>query len=199
MLSTIHHLPASDFVRCWLEIVHAHRLLWQEGIYHLDPSLANTMVRMVDGTYRGVLNDWDLSNLREELKHGQLELTGTRVFMAVNLMDTDGGLRDGRVQRLYRHDLEGFVWILPWVFAQFDDENKAYKTKLMMNMQSPLMDTAKLFKTVFLHPPYTREHVPQKKWQVQWELALRLCEMFGQIHLGIQPTRTRRTRSCRTS
>ncbi len=78
MLTPILRVPdsnfgASDFVRCWLEIVHgvsrclepsvmnimlmpasAHRLLWQNGICHLDPSLANAMVRCVDGTYRGL-------------------------------------------------------------------------------------------------------------------------------------------------
>ncbi|RDX45107.1 hypothetical protein OH76DRAFT_1358424, partial [Lentinus brumalis] len=81
----------------------AHRLLWQNGIYHLDPSLANTMVRWIDGTYRGVLNDWDLASIRDESPHGQLEPIGTRVFMSVDLMTSDA--LQGRVERLYRHDL----------------------------------------------------------------------------------------------
>jgi len=29
--------------------------------------------------------------------------------------------KDGRMERQYHHDLEGFIWILPWVFLQFQD------------------------------------------------------------------------------
>jgi hypothetical protein len=40
----------------------------------------------------------------------------------------------GNVQRLYRHDLEGFIWILPWVFLQF--EGKELKIPVLESWQT---------------------------------------------------------------
>ena len=47
------------------------------------------------------------------------ERTGTLAFMALELL-TDQAW-NGNVRRLYRHDLEGFIWMLPWVFLQYED------------------------------------------------------------------------------
>ena len=30
----------------------------------------------------------------------------------------------GNLQHLYRHDLEGFIWILPWVVLQFEEGSR---------------------------------------------------------------------------
>ncbi|RDX45105.1 hypothetical protein OH76DRAFT_1330449, partial [Lentinus brumalis] len=80
-----------------------HRVLWEKGIRHLNPSLANTMVRIVEGKSRGVLNDWELATICGESRHDASELTGNWLFMAVELM-TDEGL-SGDLPRLYRYDL----------------------------------------------------------------------------------------------
>src|ERR1700730_4848321 len=80
---------------------------------------------MVDPTTkRGVLNDWDLSYYcRSGLDTGCVvrgeSRTGTFPFMALDLLSEEAWR--GNLQRLYRHDLEGFIWILPWVFLQFED------------------------------------------------------------------------------
>ncbi|RPD65205.1 hypothetical protein L226DRAFT_248724 [Lentinus tigrinus ALCF2SS1-7] len=51
-LTPIVHLRGADFRRCWFELIHAHHLLWNHGIRHLDPSAANMMVRYVGGASR---------------------------------------------------------------------------------------------------------------------------------------------------
>jgi len=73
-------------------------------------------------TKRGVLNDWDLSYaccFGSDAGHvvGG-EKTGTLPFMVLDLLTEEAG--KGNVQRLYRHDPKAFIWILPWVFLQFE-------------------------------------------------------------------------------
>jgi len=80
---------------------------------------------MIDlSTRNGVLNDWDLS--RQRVGHGSTrngaERTGTIPYMALDLLDPEA--LDGRVPRLYRHDLEGLVWILVWVFIQYEGRDR---------------------------------------------------------------------------
>ena len=73
---------------------------------------------------RGMLNDWDLSyDCRSAPDAGRVvggERTGTLPFMALDLLSEEAWNRN--LQRLYRHDLEGFIWILPWVFLQFEEK-----------------------------------------------------------------------------
>ncbi|TFK86563.1 hypothetical protein K466DRAFT_550215 [Polyporus arcularius HHB13444] len=76
------------------------------------------MVRKVDGAYRRVPNDWDLATMgadeHHRLCHDNSHPVGNWIFMALDLMTDEGH----NVPRLYRHDLEGYTWILPWVFLQ---------------------------------------------------------------------------------
>lgn len=62
----------------------------------------------------GVLNDFDLARIRDgrESSATGTERTGTVPFMALDLL-TQEGFR-GDVPRLYRHDLESFIWVLPY-------------------------------------------------------------------------------------
>lgn len=71
----------------------------------------------------GVLNDWDLSLIvgpdGERRPPGERrERTGTVPFMAMQLLTIAGFT--GKQERTYYHDLEGFIWILPWVFLQYN-------------------------------------------------------------------------------
>ncbi|TFK86570.1 hypothetical protein K466DRAFT_148370 [Polyporus arcularius HHB13444] len=178
-LLPIYQLPAADFVRCWLKVIHAHRVLWEKGIRHLNPSLANTMVRMVEGKSRGVLNDWELATIRGESRHDASELTGNWLFMAVELM-TDEGL-SGHVPRLYRYDLEGFTWILLWVFMQYDEENTVHETDQTWLWKSSSLDNARNAKEDFL--VVARGCKPQEKWKDQWALAERMRRIFARINI----------------
>jgi hypothetical protein len=93
-------------------------MLWKLGYEHGDPSLSNLMVDPIMKC--GVLNDWDLSCMNSEGNQGHAggERTGTIPFMAIDLLYDD--YWQGKVARLYRHDLKGLIWVLPWVFLQFD-------------------------------------------------------------------------------
>ncbi|KAI0337811.1 hypothetical protein BDW22DRAFT_1402641 [Trametopsis cervina] len=112
-----------DLFRCWLEAVHCHYLLWANGIEHTDPSLENLRIRKVGstGTPYGVLNDFDLA-----ITPGQSrclgEATGTMPFMAVDLLCTEFWEK-GLIRRVYRHDLEGLLWVLAWIVLRLDASN----------------------------------------------------------------------------
>ena len=100
-----------------------HRELWVLGYEHTDPSLGNLMV---NSKGRGVLNDWDLCRVRDRVPQADhQERTGTIPFMALDLL-TDK-YWNGKIKRLYRHDLEAFVWILPWVFLQYEGRKLSNK------------------------------------------------------------------------
>jgi len=64
------------------------------------------------------MNDWDLSHRTGE-NHDGGERNGTLPFMALDLLDEKAVA--GEKKRLYRHDLEGLIWILPWVFLQYEN------------------------------------------------------------------------------
>ena len=68
----------------------------------------------------GVLNDFDLARLitSDILYPRGFDRTGTKPFLALDLL-TDGA-QDGKVERLYRHDLESFLWVLMWIAACYD-------------------------------------------------------------------------------
>ena len=48
------------------------------------------------------------------------DCTGTKPFLALDLLTADA--QDGKVERLYRHDLESFLWVLMWIAACYDSE-----------------------------------------------------------------------------
>jgi len=135
-------------------------MLWQLGCEHGDPSLANLMA---DGHF-GVINDWDLSHKTGE-NHVGGERTGTLPFMALDLLE-DGALA-GKTTRLYRHDLEGLIWILPWVFLQFEDGR-------LVNVQLTEWCTGnhvdcRAHKTDLLDRMSDAE--PTASWSEEWDVA----------------------------
>ncbi|KAG5634485.1 hypothetical protein DXG03_005868 [Asterophora parasitica] len=80
---------------------------------HSDPSLSNIAYDPIAG--HGVLLDFDLSI--PERPHPRL--AGTMPFMAVDLLDID--YWTGIKERLYHHELEALIWILPFVFLRYQD------------------------------------------------------------------------------
>ena len=72
----------------------------------------------------GVVNDFDLATWVDH-KTTNSDRTGTIPFMAIDLLD--GGL-DDRTPRLYRHDIESFVWVLTYItVANIEYENYTIK------------------------------------------------------------------------
>lgn len=76
------------------------------------------------GVVVGVLNDYDLASLRSSANPLGNERTGTIPFMAIDLLSKNG--QDGRVEHLYRHDMESFIWVLVWISVQYVDGERLF-------------------------------------------------------------------------
>jgi Fungal protein kinase len=103
-----------------------HRHLWNGGVEHNDISVTNLMYDKQTGC--GVLNDYDLAHLHDSLRPSGLERTGTIPFMAMDLLTQEAW--DGKVERLYRHDCESFVWVLVWICCRFENGREIEKPPL---------------------------------------------------------------------
>ncbi|KAI6158190.1 hypothetical protein BKA82DRAFT_131896 [Pisolithus tinctorius] len=118
-LSPIEELQGDELVDAWRQCVLCHYALWWEGIHHRDVSSGNLMYYRVDGKVMGVLNDYDLSSLTTSANSLGNEPTGTIPFMAIDLLKKDG--QDGRVEHLYRHDMESLIYVFIWISLQYKD------------------------------------------------------------------------------
>ena len=115
-------------------------------------------------TNHGVLNDWDLSHYpgfpNSLQPHG--ERTGTVPFMAVDLLNDNNW--KGKQPRLYRHDLEGLIWILPWVFLQYEDST--FKIRKLNSWSTGNYHQCKSAKSEMLESPGLQ--IPMDSWRNQW-------------------------------
>jgi len=100
-----------------------HFKLWKLGFQHSNPSLANLMVDPV--TKHVVLNDWDLSRHPDFPNSVQphRERTGTAPFKVVDLLSPSNW--KGKQACLYRHDLEGLIWMCSSCMMIRHSSNKA--------------------------------------------------------------------------
>ncbi|OAX31387.1 hypothetical protein K503DRAFT_777634 [Rhizopogon vinicolor AM-OR11-026] len=118
-LFPITELTDAEFFKAWKKCIECHFVLWQEGVYHRDISPPNMMFyRNEKGTAIGVLNDYDLSSLKDAQGPQGNERTGTVPFMALDLLTSEG--QGGQVKHLYHHDLESFMWVLAWVCLLYE-------------------------------------------------------------------------------
>lgn len=62
---------------------------------------------------KGVLGDFDLANVRDNPRDRNGERTGTVPFMPLDLLCQ--AYYEGKIVRIYRHDVESFIWVLVWV------------------------------------------------------------------------------------
>ncbi|OAX34638.1 hypothetical protein K503DRAFT_785624 [Rhizopogon vinicolor AM-OR11-026] len=93
------------------------RRLWASVIVTSAPS--NLMFyETSSGVIIGVLNDYDLSSAGDTPTGN--ERTGTLPFMAMELL-TKAAL-EGKVEHLYRHDAESFIWVLTWVCLRYEKD-----------------------------------------------------------------------------
>ncbi|KAG0695565.1 hypothetical protein DFH29DRAFT_1083311 [Suillus ampliporus] len=117
-LLPITELYGDDFFNVWRQCILCHLALWKGGVYHRDVSPPNMMYyKTKDGVLIGILNDYDLSSLATTQGPLGNERTGTVPFMALDLLSPEG--QRGKVQHLYRHDLESFIWVLVWVCLRY--------------------------------------------------------------------------------
>ncbi|KZT08836.1 uncharacterized protein LAESUDRAFT_810995 [Laetiporus sulphureus 93-53] len=122
-LLPIDGLPAEEFLRVWVECYRCHFALWMKGFAHTDISIDNLLYDPI--TRKGVLNVFDLARIRLDDRNqatGQ-ERTGTIPFMAMDLLSRE--YFRGEIVRLYRHDFESFLWILPYKLLRGVSKNDA--------------------------------------------------------------------------
>jgi hypothetical protein len=122
------------------------------------------------GKILGVLTDWDLATVKELGEHHGDRRTGTIPFMAIDILCED--FWKGKIPRMYRHELEGFIWVLPWVLFQFQDKQYTphgiFKTWIDIKY-STVQSAKRSFYIEFgsLVPDFT----PGEAWQEQWPLV----------------------------
>ncbi|KAG1730187.1 hypothetical protein EDB19DRAFT_2027541 [Suillus lakei] len=119
-LIPITTLSGKEFLVAWWQIVKCHRALWKGGVLHRDVSPSNLMGYRLRGQFIGVLNDYDLSSFQRD-SPSSLERTGTVPFMAVDLLTLK--VIQGKVEHVYAHDAESFIWVLTWVCLRYEDGN----------------------------------------------------------------------------
>ena len=88
---------------------------------HRDLSINNLMCNKKPTGHIGILSDWDLASLIDELNavipSNAKHRTGTIPFMSISLLN-------GNPPHKYCHDLESFFYILIWAAVHFDFRKK---------------------------------------------------------------------------
>ena len=79
-----------------------------------------------DNLHCRVLCDYDISISRRHLRVPGMDRTGTILFMAIELLTEE--YWNGSIERLYQHELEAFIWILPFVFLRYQNEKSQQGT-----------------------------------------------------------------------
>ncbi|KAF8898272.1 hypothetical protein CPB84DRAFT_1780781 [Gymnopilus junonius] len=182
-LTKITTLKGWEFVKAWLEGVLCHAFLWQNFIEHGDPSLNNLMYDEETGC--GVLTDFDLSLLQWEPRVFGTDRTGTIPFMALDLLKEQ--YWDGRRERYYHHELESFIWILPYVFLQYQDGKRVKGVDVNAWITSNYTNCLK--EKLFFYTHGAIEDAAKKvqaNYKVCWKFADALCTTLRACHNRIQ-------------
>lgn len=106
-------LVGEAFLKAWLDCVRGHYALWELGIQDIKPRLSNLMA---DEHELSFLIDWEPATIFGQSRHDGSCHIRTMPFMALALLNEE--YWEGKMKRRYHHDLEGFLWILPFVCLQ---------------------------------------------------------------------------------
>ncbi|KAG1865701.1 hypothetical protein C8R48DRAFT_772696 [Suillus tomentosus] len=116
-LIPITKLFGKEFLTAWWQIVNCHHALWKIGVHHQDASPSNLTGYRTHSQFTGVLNDYDLSLFQRDSPNS-LERTGTVPFMALDLLIPES--MAGKVEHVYAHDAESFIWVLTWTCLRYE-------------------------------------------------------------------------------
>ncbi|KAK0478803.1 hypothetical protein IW261DRAFT_1337140, partial [Armillaria novae-zelandiae] len=108
-----------EYAQVFFDILQIHKWLYDHPrILHRDISPGNIMWRRtVDGSIRGVLNDFDLSSLRSATGASSTQRTGTLAYMAYELLSSD---ENGQPPKhLYRHDVESVFYVILLLLCRY--------------------------------------------------------------------------------
>ncbi len=124
-----------------------HAFLWKHSIKHNDPSLWNAKYNPIRKC--GVLTDFDLPAVSWRRHVLETDRTGTIPFMALDLLSDRYGEKN--VTRRYHHELEAFVWTLPFVFLAFDNGKLDPKNRFIEHWITSDYNTCRINKVDFIY------------------------------------------------
>ncbi|KAI0669726.1 hypothetical protein C8Q78DRAFT_1041765 [Trametes maxima] len=114
-----------ELVMALLCCLTAHSDAYSHGIIHRDISAGNMLLyKQPDGTWTGLLNDWELSKELEqqEQKERQPDRTGTWQFMSANALDDHSKVID------VPDELESFFHVLIYLAVRFLPHNLTHSS-----------------------------------------------------------------------
>ncbi|KAI5118268.1 hypothetical protein M0805_006010 [Coniferiporia weirii] len=156
--------------KCFRGIFQGHHFLWSEGIMHRDIGVGNLMYRCV-GVY-GVLNDWDLPKLEGSKEPTSISRTGTRPFMARNLLDElqdHSEPQDSKLKgHLERYDWESMLYVLIWIGCRYDAAGKEVNKNALQGWFKHDLKTLATYKATILEggiPPFNEYYDGLMDWR----------------------------------
>jgi serine/threonine protein kinase len=157
-------------------LVPGYRWLYEvPKILHRDISLNNLMLRKEDGNAYAVLNDLDLAINEDVQSHSLKHHTGTKPFMAIDLLSGEP-----TVHR-YRHDLESLFYVLVWIVSRFHDGVEIAKPPLQEWTEGTLQNVM-VSKYAFLSEPFL---IPTEKTFASFGRHIsRMRRMFQEGYLA---------------
>ncbi|KAG1901770.1 uncharacterized protein F5891DRAFT_1107837 [Suillus fuscotomentosus] len=179
-LIPITTLSGKEFLTSWWQIVKCHRALWKIGVHHRDISPSNLTGYRTHGQFTGVLNDYDLSLFQRDSPNS-LERTGTVLFMALDRLIPES--MAGKVEHVYAHDAESFIWALTWICLRYEEGKLLSKNRPLEKWPKVDARTCAEEKANFLLGRI-RDVRPSGSHEVSWE-AVKKC--FLGIHSLYSP------------
>ncbi|KAG5649605.1 hypothetical protein H0H81_002882 [Sphagnurus paluster] len=161
----------STFMGLWVQWYQCHRALWVNGTKYGSMNLL-AKYDQDQGTTIGFLNDFDIAHLKKNRRVDKPRLAAMP-FMAFDLLTLE--YHRGRVERLYRHDLESFIWVLVFVTLARCTSNLGSAGLVPWKYQDYNYDQVRQGKRYFLQQESTYKDFPEKQVnQMQWALTRRL-------------------------
>ncbi|QRV75658.1 hypothetical protein RhiJN_03673 [Ceratobasidium sp. AG-Ba] len=136
----------------FLNGIECHYLVWKGGVRHQDLSLSNLMVRVIEGVYYGILNDFDLSHIAE-LDLEINEHTANLPFLAREILCDE--YWEGKVEVKYKHDRESFIRIACWLGRSSEFPNGEVPQDLH-RWKTGVLDCCSMKDHVLRTPGYTK-------------------------------------------
>ncbi|KAK1226430.1 hypothetical protein PQX77_010591 [Marasmius sp. AFHP31] len=122
----VRYQPITKLTKDWTKFMvafwvlfYAHATLWICGIEHGDISEHNLYYEEKgDGSIQPKLCDYDLSHITGNERPAGYSNTGTRRFMAKELLTPSA--MAGDTPKVFRHDSESFAWVLIWILGRYN-------------------------------------------------------------------------------
>jgi serine/threonine protein kinase len=137
-------------------------------ILHRDISLDNLMLRKEDDNVYAVLNDLDLAVSADVKSTSSKHRTGTKPFMAIDLIHPDPTIH------MYRHDLESIFYVLVWITSRFHDGQEIADPPLQEWADNDDLLLVEKKRSFFLSmPPRTKQFESFGRWVVSMQTMFR--------------------------